>query len=61
MGVVESSDNRTLGQELAESTLAETGIPVDDDSEASESVAAKTVFDTRSPALKKRTAPTVSK
>ena len=58
--MVESFDEIELGQELAESTLVETGIPVDDDSEASESVTAKTVVDTRSPALRKRTAPALS-
>ena len=52
LGVVESSDDRELGQELAESTLAETGIPVDDSTEASVEVTAKTVVDTRSSVLK---------
>lgn len=58
LGVVGEEEVEELGQELAESTLAETGTAVGDAS--LEVVSASSVVETRSPVLKERTAKAVS-
>jgi len=56
--VVDGLKSRDIGQELAESTLGETGTAAGDTS--SEVVSARSVVDPRSPVLKERTATAVS-
>lgn len=58
LGVVDGGDGRELGQELAESTLAETGTSVD--AMESSVVSASSVVETRSSVLNERTASAVS-